>query len=385
MKFVDEVQIRVRAGNGGKGAVSFRREKYVPLGGPDGGDGGNGGCVYLEADEALNTLIDLRHNRTYPANSGEAGMGKQMYGAAGDDLVIKVPVGTVAIDLDTSEMVGDITEHGQRLKVAQGGEGGIGNVHFKSSTNRAPRQSTPGTPGEERLIKLELRLLADVGLLGMPNAGKSTLIRSVSRARPRVADYPFTTLYPNLGVVGMGGGNSFVIADVPGLIEGAAEGAGLGVRFLKHLQRTRLLLHLVDAVPFDPQHDPVEDARTIIKELERFDEGLAQRERWLVFNKLDQLPEEERQGWAEELVSQLGWQGKWFAVSAINGEGTQQLCKEIADYMEEHPRGKIDWQEDDANPDDDWDKDWDEKYQAPQADDSAEAEDELWEDDWEDS
>jgi len=387
MKFVDEVQIRVRAGNGGKGAVSFRREKYVPLGGPDGGDGGNGGCVYLEADEALNTLIDLRHNRTYSAHSGEAGMGKQMYGAAGDDLVIKVPVGTVAIDLDTTEMVGDITEHGQRLKVAQGGEGGIGNVHFKSSTNRAPRQSTPGTPGEERLIKLELRLLADVGLLGMPNAGKSTLIRSVSRARPRVADYPFTTLYPNLGVVGMGGGNSFVIADVPGLIEGAADGAGLGVRFLKHLQRTRLLLHLVDAVPFDPQHDPVEDARTIIKELERFDEGLAQRERWLVFNKLDQLPEEERQGWAEELVSQLGWQGKWFAVSAINGEGTQQLCKEIADYMEEHPRGKIDWQEDDANPDDDWDKDWDEKYQAPKTNESADqsADDDYWEDDWEDS
>lgn len=384
MKFVDEVQIRVCAGNGGKGAVSFRREKYVPLGGPDGGDGGNGGSVYLEADDSLNTLIDLRHNRTYPASPGQAGMGKQMYGAAGEDLVIKVPVGTVAMDLETSEMIGDITEHGQQLMVVQGGEGGIGNIHFKTSTNRAPRQATPGTPGEERLIKLELRLLADVGLLGMPNAGKSTLIRSVSRARPRVADYPFTTLYPNLGVVGMGGGNSFVIADVPGLIEGAADGAGLGVRFLKHLQRTRLLLHLVDAVPFDPEHDPVQDALTIIKELERFDAGLAERERWLVFNKMDQLPEEERAAWAQELVDQMGWKGKWFAISAINGEGTQQLCKEIADYMEEHPRGKIDWQENDANPDDDWDKDWDEKYKAEGVDDEPEdePEEEHWEDDW---
>lgn len=382
MKFVDEVQIRVRAGNGGKGAVSFRREKYVPLGGPDGGDGGNGGSVFLEADDSLNTLIDLRHNRTYPASPGQAGMGKQMYGAAGDDLVIKVPVGTVAMDLETSEMIGDITEHGQQLMVVQGGEGGIGNIHFKTSTNRAPRQATPGTPGEERLIKLELRLLADVGLLGMPNAGKSTLIRSVSRARPRVADYPFTTLYPNLGVVGMGGGNSFVIADVPGLIEGAAEGAGLGVRFLKHLQRTRLLLHLVDAVPFDPEHDPVQDAITIIKELERFDAGLADRERWLVFNKMDQLPEEERAAWAQELVDQMGWQGKWFAISAINGEGTQQLCKEIADYMEEHPRGKINWQENDANPDDDWDKDWNEKYKVEGDEEPEAAEEEHWEDDW---
>jgi GTP-binding protein len=384
MKFVDEVQIRVRAGNGGNGAVSFRREKYVPLGGPDGGDGGNGGSVYLEADEALNTLIDLRHGRVYPAEAGEKGMGKQMYGAAGNDLVIPVPVGTVAIDMDTSEVIGDLLENKQRLLVAQGGEGGIGNVHFKTSTNRAPRQATPGTPGEERLLGLELRLLADVGLLGMPNAGKSTLIRAVSRAKPRVADYPFTTLYPNLGVVGMDGSNSFVIADVPGLIEGAAEGAGLGVRFLKHLQRTRLLLHLVDAVPFDPAHDPVEDARKIIAELGRFDEGLAARERWLVFNKLDQLPEEERQTWAEELVSQLGWQGPWFAVSAINADGTAQLCKAIADYLEEHPRDAADLAADEAeDPDSSWDKSWEEQYPERKVQ-KAEDDDDFWTDDWED-
>ncbi|MDD9892638.1 MAG: GTPase ObgE [Gammaproteobacteria bacterium] len=384
MKFVDEVQIRVRAGNGGNGAVSFRREKYIPLGGPDGGDGGNGGSVYLEADEALNTLIDLRHGRVYPAQAGEKGMGKQMYGAAGEDLVIPVPVGTVAIDLDTSEVIGDLLEDKQRLLVAQGGQGGIGNVHFKSSTNRAPRQATPGTPGEERTLGLELRLLADVGLLGMPNAGKSTLIRAVSRAKPRVADYPFTTLYPNLGVVGMDGSNSFVIADVPGLIEGAAEGAGLGVRFLKHLQRTRLLLHLVDAVPFDPAHDPVEDARKIIAELERFDEGLAKRERWLVFNKLDQLPEDERQTWAEELVSQLGWEGPWFAVSAINADGTAKLCKAIADYLEEHPRDVADLAAEEAeDPDSVWDKSWEEQYPERVVE-KPEDDDDFWEDDWED-
>lgn len=384
MKFVDEVQIRVRAGNGGNGAVSFRREKYIPLGGPDGGDGGNGGSVYLEADEALNTLIDLRHGRVYPAQAGEKGMGKQMYGAAGEDLVIPVPVGTVAIDLDTSEVIGDLLEDKQRLLVAQGGQGGIGNVHFKSSTNRAPRQATPGTPGEERTLGLELRLLADVGLLGMPNAGKSTLIRAVSRAKPRVADYPFTTLYPNLGVVGMDGSNSFVIADVPGLIEGAAEGAGLGVRFLKHLQRTRLLLHLVDAVPFDPAHDPVEDARKIIAELERFDEGLAERERWLVFNKLDQLPEDERQAWAEELVSQLGWEGPWFAVSAINADGTAKLCKAIADYLEEHPRDVADLVAEEAeDPDSVWDKSWEEQYPERVVE-KPEDDDDFWEDDWED-
>lgn len=384
MKFVDEVEIRVRAGNGGNGAVSFRREKYIPLGGPDGGDGGNGGSVYLEADEALNTLIDLRHGRIYPAQAGEKGMGKQMYGAAGEDLIIPVPVGTVAIDMETSEVIGDLLEDKQRLLVAKGGEGGIGNVHFKSSTNRAPRQATPGTPGEERRLGLELRLLADVGLLGMPNAGKSTLIRAVSRAKPRVADYPFTTLYPNLGVVGMDGSNSFVIADVPGLIEGAAEGAGLGVRFLKHLQRTRLLLHLVDAVPFDPAHDPVEDARKIIAELERFDQGLAQRERWLVFNKLDQLPEDERQTWAEELVSQLGWQGPWFGVSAINADGTAGLCKAVADYLEEHPRDAADLAADEAeDPDSVWDKTWEQQYPERETTKTEEVDD-FWTDDWED-
>lgn len=385
MKFVDEVEIRVRAGNGGNGSISFRREKYVPLGGPDGGDGGAGGSVYLVADAALNTLIDLRYGRVYGAEPGAKGMGRQMYGAAGDDLVIPVPVGTVAIDTGTSEIIGDLVEDKQRLLVAQGGDGGLGNVHFKTSTNRAPRQSTPGTVAEERLLKLELRLLADVGLLGMPNAGKSTLIRSVSRARPRVADYPFTTLYPNLGVVGMDAGSSFVIADVPGLIEGAAEGAGLGVRFLKHLQRTRLLLHLVDAVPFDPAHDPVEDARKIIGELGRFDAELVERERWLVFNKMDQLPENERQAWAEELVSQLEWTGPWFAVSAINADGTAPLCKAISEYLEDHPRNAADVAAAAAeDPESVWDKSWDEQYPKPD-DKNAEDEDELWDDDdWED-
>src|SRR5690554_6303722 len=290
MKLVDEAEITVTAGKGGNGCVGFRREKFIPKGGPDGGDGGDGGSVWLQADENLNTLVDFRHQRRFQAEKGEGGMGQQKYGKGGDDLTIVVPVGTVVTNVDTDEVIGDMTEHGQRLLVARGGKGGLGNMHFKSSTNRAPRQSTPGEPGEERLLRLELKLLADVGLLGFPNAGKSTLVRAVSAATPRVADYPFTTLYPNLGVVSVEPHRSFVIADIPGLIEGAAEGAGLGIQFLRHLSRTRLLLHLVDVFPYGGASDPVEDVRTIEAELRKFSPELAARERWLVLNKVDLLP-----------------------------------------------------------------------------------------------
>jgi GTP-binding protein len=334
MKFVDEVTIKVAAGDGGNGAVSFRREKFIPRGGPDGGDGGDGGDVWLEADEGLNTLADFRHSRSFSAQRGENGMGRQMYGKGGDSITIKVPVGTIVFDNDTGEQIGDITRHGQRLLVAQGGKGGLGNVHFKSSVNRAPQRATPGTPGERRELRLELKVLADVGLLGMPNAGKSTFIRAVSSARPKVADYPFTTLHPNLGVVSVGLNRSFVIADIPGLIEGAAEGAGLGVRFLKHLARTRLLLHLVDAVPADPAHDPVRDVRALEVELAKFSPELAQRERWLVLNKVDLLPVEEREPHAKALVERLGWQGPVYVISALSGEGTVPLCQQVMNVLE---------------------------------------------------
>lgn len=334
MKFVDEVTIKVAAGDGGNGSVSFRREKFVPRGGPDGGDGGDGGDVWLEADEGLNTLADFRHSRSFAAKRGENGMGRQMYGAGGDSIVIKVPVGTIVADVDTEEQIGDLTRHGQRLLVAKGGKGGLGNIHFKSSVNRAPQRATPGTPGERRELKLELKVLADIGLLGMPNAGKSTFIRSVSSARPKVADYPFTTLYPNLGVVSVGLNRSFVIADIPGLIEGAAEGAGLGIQFLKHLSRTRLLLHLVDAVPPDPAHDPADDVRALEAELEKFSPELAQRQRWLVVNKLDLLPESDRDAHVEDLVARLGWQGPVYRISALSGEGTMQLCQQIMNTLE---------------------------------------------------
>ncbi|KAB7623141.1 Obg family GTPase CgtA [Alkalilimnicola sp. S0819] len=334
MKFVDEVTIKVAAGDGGNGCVSFRREKYIPKGGPDGGDGGKGGSVWLQADEGLNTLADFRHTRHFKARRGENGMGRQCSGAKGEDIVVMVPIGTLVYDRETGEQLGDLLEHGQQLLVAQGGRGGLGNIHFKSSVNRAPRRATSGTEGERRELKMELKLLADVGLLGMPNAGKSTLIRAVSAARPKVADYPFTTLYPNLGVVSVGAGRSFVVADVPGVIEGAAEGAGLGVRFLKHLSRTRLILHLVDALPLDESVSPAEQVRKIADELRRFSPELAERERWLVVNKLDLLPESERQSHVDALCAELGWQGPVYAVSALSGEGTERLSQDVMTRLE---------------------------------------------------
>src|SRR5687768_1690833 len=322
MKLVDEAEIQVIAGDGGNGCVGFRREKFIPLGGPDGGDGGDGGSVWLVADENLNTLVDFRHQKHFRARRGENGMGRQMYGKAGDDLTITVPVGTVIINVETDEVIGDLTRHGDRLLVAKGGKGGLGNMHFKSSITRAPRKATPGEEGEQRLLKMELKLLADVGLLGFPNAGKSTFIRAVSAATPKVADYPFTTLYPNLGVVSVEMDRSFVIADIPGLIEGAADGAGLGSLFLRHVQRTRVLLHLVDMAPFDDGVDPATQVRAIENELRKYDPGMLEKPRWLVLNKADLLPEDERQARAEALVQELGWKEPWFMVSAIGREGT---------------------------------------------------------------
>ncbi len=333
MKFVDEAIIKVQAGDGGNGCISFRREKFIPFGGPDGGDGGHGGSIWLVADEGLNTLVDFRHQRAFKAQRGQNGMGSDMYGKGGEDTVIRVPVGTVVTNVDTDEIIGDLTAHGHRLLVAQGGKGGLGNIHFKSSVNRAPRKSTPGTPGEVRELKLELKLLADVGLLGFPNAGKSTFIRAVSAATPRVADYPFTTLHPNLGVVSLGPDQSFVIADIPGLIEGAAEGAGLGIQFLRHVSRTRLLLHLVDVAPIDGT-DVVEQVRAIEHELEKFDPELLQRPRWLVLNKADVLTEDERQAVAEDIVKRLGWTQPWFLVSAIARDNTMAVCQQIQRFFE---------------------------------------------------
>jgi GTPase len=334
MKFVDEAEIRVEAGNGGNGCASFRREKFIPFGGPDGGDGGNGGNVWLVADEGLNTLVDFRHQRRFRAKRGENGMSRQMYGKGGEDIEVQVPIGTVVTNVDTGEVIGDLTVDGERLLVAEGGRGGKGNVHFKSSTNRAPRQFTQGTPGEQRLLKLELKVLADVGLLGFPNAGKSTFIRAVSAATPRVADYPFTTLHPNLGVVRVESHKSFVLADIPGLIEGAADGAGLGIRFLKHLQRTRLLLHLVDMAPLEGDAEVVRQVHAIVAELEKFDPELAARPRWLVFNKADLLPVEERQARAEALLAELGWEGPWFMVSALAKEGTDEVCRKVMTFLD---------------------------------------------------
>jgi len=339
MKLVDEAHISVKAGDGGNGCVSFRREKFIPLGGPDGGDGGDGGSVWLLADENLNTLVDFRHQRKFRAQRGENGMGKQMYGKGGEDIVIRVPVGTVITVDDTDEVMGDLTTHGQRLLVAQGGKGGLGNMHFKSSTNRSPRRAIPGSPGELREIKLELKLLADVGLLGFPNAGKSTFIRAVSAATPRVADYPFTTLYPNLGVVSLGQDHSFVVADIPGLIEGAADGAGLGVMFLKHVQRTRLLLHIVDAAPFVGEDDVPEievarQVRAIEAELAKFDPALVERPRWLLLNKLDVLPEDQRTARAQAIIAALDWQAPWFAVAAISKEGTWAVAQQVMSFLD---------------------------------------------------
>ncbi len=335
MKFVDEATIRVTAGKGGNGCVSFRREKFIPRGGPNGGDGGDGGSVYLVADAGLNTLIDFRYTRHYRAENGQPGMGSDRTGKGGADLEIRVPLGTTVFDADTGETMGDLVRAGERLLVARGGFHGLGNTRFKSSTNRTPRQSTPGTPGESRQLRLELKLLADVGLLGMPNAGKSTLIRAISSATPKVADYPFTTLVPNLGVVSIEPHRSFVVADIPGLIEGAAEGAGLGIRFLKHLGRTRLLLHLVDMAPFDESSDPALEVRIIESELERFSPDLRSRERWLVLNKLDLLPEEERDQRCTALIRDLQWNGPVFRISALQREGTHELCCSIMEHIEQ--------------------------------------------------
>ena len=334
MKFVDEALIEIHAGNGGDGCASFRREKFIPRGGPNGGDGGRGGSIYALADGNLNTLIDYRYSRIHRARDGENGQGSDCYGKSAADVVLRVPVGTVVSDVESGALVADLAHDGERALLAAGGTGGLGNLHFKSSINRAPRQFTRGTPGETRRLKLELKVLADVGLLGMPNAGKSTFIRAVSAARPKVADYPFTTLHPQLGVVRADVNRSFVIADIPGLIEGAAEGAGLGHQFLRHLARTRLLLHLVDLAPFDPDADPVREAKAIVKELRKFDEGLYGKPRWLVLNKADLLDAPERARAVKRFLTRLGWKGRSFTISALTGEGCQALVFAIAEHLE---------------------------------------------------
>jgi len=327
MKFVDEATIDVVAGNGGAGCVSFRREKFIPFGGPNGGDGGRGGSVYALGDGGLNTLIDFRYARRHEARNGEPGRGSDQFGAAAEDIVLRMPVGTIIRDLASDEVVAELLAPDEKVLLAKGGDGGFGNLHFKSSTNRTPRQKTPGWPGEQRRLKLELRLLADVGLLGWPNAGKSTLISAVSNARPKIADYPFTTLHPNLGVVRVGPGQSFVVADIPGLIEGAADGAGLGHVFLRHLQRTRLLLHVIDIAPFDESIDPVAQARAIVAELKRYDRALYDKPRWLVLNKLDMVPAEERERRVADIVRRLRWKQPVYAISALTREGCEPLMR----------------------------------------------------------
>src|SRR6266853_3869101 len=333
MKFIDEAKIEVHAGKGGDGAATFRRERYIPRGGPNGGDGGKGGSVWARADRNINTLIDYRFARIHRAESGVKGMGKDCYGRAGEDVELRMPVGTIVRDAASGELVADLTKHDERALLARGGKGGLGNVHFKSSINRSPRQFTRGEPGESRELALEVRVLADVGLLGLPNAGKSTFIRAVSSARPKVADYPFTTLNPTLGVV-RAGDASFVIADLPGLIEGAAEGAGLGHEFLRHLQRTRLLLHLVDIAPFDEGADPARDAKSIATELKKFDPALHRKRRWLVLNKMDMLPAEERETAAASIVRRLRWRGPSFCISALTGEGCLELSFAVMKFLE---------------------------------------------------
>src|ERR1700722_5315617 len=342
MKFVDEARLIVQAGRGGRGRTSFRREKFVPLGGPDGGDGGHGGSVYLRAAPGINTLADFRIERTFKAEVGEYGSGNDCTGRGGKDLYIPVPIGTVIRDSDTQEALGDLTREGDELLVARGGKGGWGNTRFKTSTNRSPRQFGPGLPGEKRTLELELKLIADVGLLGLPNAGKSTLIRAVSAARPKVAGYPFTTLHPNLGVVSVGEHRSFVMADIPGLIEGASDGAGLGHRFLRHLQRTRLLLHLVDIAPPDPENDPVVDARAIVKELKKFDATLAAKPRWLGLNKRDLMPDAEAVKRASDIVRHLRFRGPNFLISGATGRGTRELGAKVMSFLEEQERERRD-------------------------------------------
>ncbi|HEX5125204.1 MAG TPA: GTPase ObgE [Rhodocyclaceae bacterium] len=338
MKFFDEARIEVIAGDGGAGSASFRREKFIPFGGPNGGDGGRGGNVYAIADRNLNTLVDFRYTRTFRAQSGENGGTNDCYGKGGNDIMLRMPVGTLIKNVDTGEVIDDLDEDGKQVLIAQGGKGGLGNLHFKSSTNRAPTQRTMGEPGQRLDLSLELKVLADVGLLGMPNAGKSTFIRAISAARPKVGDYPFTTLQPNLGVVRTDEGRSFVVADIPGLIEGAAEGAGLGHRFLRHLQRTHLLLHLVDLAPFDPDVDPVREAHAIIEELRKYDESLYQKPRWLVLNKIDLIPEEERKQRVEDFLTRFGAADHSFSISAVKGEGCQPLIFSIQDYLDAQPR-----------------------------------------------
>lgn len=333
MKFIDEARIEVLAGDGGNGVVSFCREKFRPFGGPDGGDGGKGGSIWAVADRNINTLVDFRYSKLHRAKDGEHGRGSDCYGKGADDVTLRMPVGTLISDLNTGELIADLTEHGQTVLLAKGGEGGWGNIHFKTSTNRAPRQRTEGKEGERRELRLELKVLADVGLLGMPNAGKSTFITAVSNARPKVADYPFTTLHPNLGVVRVSHEKSFVIADIPGLIEGAAEGAGLGHQFLRHLQRTRLLLHIVDLAPFDEQVDPVKEAKAIVKELKKYDASLYDKPRWLVLNKLDVVPEDERKQRVKDFVKRFGWKGPVFEISALTRAGCEDLVIAIYEYL----------------------------------------------------
>ena len=333
MKFVDEATIDVAAGDGGNGCASFRHEKYKEFGGPDGGDGGRGGHVLAVADASLNTLVDFRFTRRFEAHRGEHGKGSDMFGVKGDDIVLKMPVGTIIADAETGEVLHELLEPGEQITLAKGGDGGFGNMHYKSSTNRAPRQKTPGWVGERHTLKLELKVLADVGLLGMPNAGKSTLIAAVSNARPKIADYPFTTLHPNLGVVRVAPEKSFVIADVPGLIEGASEGAGLGHQFLRHLQRTRLLLHIVDAAPFDEAVDPVTQAKAIVAELKKFDQKLHDKPRWLVLNKLDMVPAEERDARIKDIVKRLRFKGPVFEISALTREGCERLVQSVYEYL----------------------------------------------------
>ena len=340
MKFIDEVRIDVTAGDGGNGAVSFRREKFIPKGGPDGGDGGRGGSIWVVADRNVNTLVEFRFTRHYRARNGEGGRGADCYGRGADDILLRVPVGTVVREEESGLLLADMSQDGQRALVAKGGNGGLGNLHFKTSTNRAPRQSTKGEEGEAKRLHMELKVLADVGLLGMPNAGKSTFIRSISAARPKVADYPFTTLHPNLGVVRVDHERSFVVADIPGLIEGAAEGAGLGHQFLRHLARTRLLLHIVDLAPFSPEDDPVREAHAIVEELRKYDEidqpvdPLAEKPRWLLLNKTDLIDESERAERIEQFIRDFGWSGPVFAISAINGDGCKELVYAIMDHVD---------------------------------------------------
>lgn len=351
MKFVDEATIEVIAGKGGDGSASFRREKFIPFGGPDGGDGGRGGSVFLQGDSGLNTLVDFRHLRKFKAGNGERGSGRQKSGKSGDDIYIRVPLGTIINDAETGDLIGDVTEHGQQLLVAQGGRGGLGNIHFKSSTNRAPRKTIPGEAGETFQLHFELKVLADIGLLGFPNAGKSTLIGAVSAARPKVADYPFTTLYPNLGVVRIDANRSFVIADVPGLIEGAADGTGLGIQFLKHLQRTRLLLQLVDLAPLDEDVDCAAQVRQLETELRRFDEALLEKPRWLVFTKADLLQPQEAEQKAAAILEELGWQNEWALISAVSRSGTRELMQRVSDALLEMDESSLPITAEEPDPD----------------------------------